>query len=642
MSNPGSSLSRKLGVRIMLMAVPIFVLSLGLFYLQSRYLIRKEAIVRSNSILRTVIQRVSNYMRTIEVSTNANAWLLEENFCPDSLQSVSQRIVRLNPRILSCSVSAEPNMFPQYGQNFSVYTVNEDDTITSVIETDYEYADKPWYKVPSSTGKACWIEPFNEHTEGTIDHNEAVATYCHPLFSEQGTVLGVISADLSFSRMAKDIIAAEHPYPNAYFVLLGGDGRYFIHPDTTRLFRKTIFTDTDPHQDADLIALGYQMIDGKQGVMHITIDGRRCHVCYHPVPGSEWSLAMVCPESEVLAGYHHLAYIIVILLFVGLLVMLWLSQRVVRRNIRPINQLLNYTKLIAEGHYGGVIPQSERKDDVGMLQNSFAAMQQALNSHMGSISQKADEIRKRNEQRSHDMLLAEEAVKKKTIFIQNLSHQIRTPLNIIVGFANVLYESIVSRSKSDSAKDAVSEDSLSDITGMMKYNATYLKRMVIMLFDCSSAGGAETLMNNRKDEVSCNEVARESIGYTQEQFLGLRFKFETELSDGVKILTNHLYLLRIIRELLYNAAKYSDGKHIRLHVSQTTTTVRFMVEDMGPGLTEDSEELIFKPFIKIDDLSEGLGLGLPLCKRHSLSLGGDLLYDQDYKEGCRFIVEMPK
>ena len=135
MSNPGSSLSRKLGVRIMLMAVPIFVLSLGLFYLQSRYLIRKEAIERSNSILRTVIQRVSNYMRTIEVSTNANAWLLEENFCPDSLQSVSQRIVRLNPRILSCSVSAEPNMFPQYGQNFSVYTVNEDDTITSVMNT---------------------------------------------------------------------------------------------------------------------------------------------------------------------------------------------------------------------------------------------------------------------------------------------------------------------------------------------------------------------------------------------------------------------------------------------------------------------------------------------------------------------------
>ena len=636
-SASGSSLSRKLSVRILLMAVPIFVLSLGLFYLQSSYLIRKEAIERSNSILRAVIQRVNNYMSTIEVSTNANVWLLEENFHPDSLLSISQRIVRLNPHILSCSVSAEPNVFPQYGKNFSVYTVNEDDTITSVIETDYEYADKPWYKVPLNKGKACWIEPFNGHTEGTIDHNEAVATYCHPLRSEQGDFLGVISTDFSFSRMAKAIIATEHPYPGAYFVLLGGDGRYFIHPDTTRLFRKTIFTDADPHQDADLIALGYQMIDGKQGTMHIKADGRRCHVCYHPVPGTDWSLAMVCPESEILTGYHRLAYVIIFLILAGLVVMMWMSQRVVRRNIRPVNKLLGFTKLIAEGHYDRMIPQSDKKDDIGKLQNSFAAMQRALNDHIGSISQTAEEIKKRNEQRARDMQLAEEAVKKKTVFIENLSHQIRTPLNIIVGFANILYESIVSRSP-----DAFADESLSDITGMMKSNAIYLKRMVLMLFDSSTVGGAEKLMNNRSDEVTCNMIARESIGYTEEDFLGIKIKFETDLTDEVKILTNHLYLMRTLRELLFNAAKYSDGKHIRLNVSQTSTTILFTVEDTGIGLPENPEELLYKPFMKMDDLSEGLGLGLPLCKRHALSLGGDLIYDKDYKEGCRFILELPK
>jgi hydroxymethylpyrimidine/phosphomethylpyrimidine kinase/hydroxymethylpyrimidine kinase/phosphomethylpyrimidine kinase/thiamine-phosphate diphosphorylase len=56
----------------------------------------------------------------------------------------------------------------------------------------------------------------------------------------------------------------------------------------------------------------------------------------------------------------------------------------------------------------------------------------------------------------------------------------------------------------------------------------------------------------------------------------------------------------------------------------------------------DADDLLYKPFIKIDDLSEGLGLGLPLCKRHALSLGGDLIYDRDYHDGCRFILEMPK
>ena len=184
MNKSSGRLSNKLSLKIMLLAAPVFIISLGLFYFQSRYLIRKEAIERSNSILRTTIQRVSNYMRTIEVSTNANAWLLEENFRPDSLQSISQRIVRLNPHIISCSVSAEPDILPQYGRNFSVYTVDEGDTIVSVIETEYEYTDKLWYKSPVTSGKAGWVEPFVEHTEGTIDHNEAVAIYCRPLRSK--------------------------------------------------------------------------------------------------------------------------------------------------------------------------------------------------------------------------------------------------------------------------------------------------------------------------------------------------------------------------------------------------------------------------------------------------------------------------
>ena len=95
-------------------------------------------------------------------------------------------------------------------------------------------------------------------------------------------------------------------------------------------------------------------------------------------------------------------------------------------------------------------------------------------------------------------------------------------------------------------------------------------------------------------------------------------------------------------ELLYNAAKFSDGKHICLHVYETRRSVCFKVEDVGPGLPENAEELLYKPFVKNDNMSEGLGLGLPLTKRHALSLGGDLIYDPDYKDGCCFVLELPK
>ena len=65
MSKIRSSLWRKLSRSILLMAVPIFVLSVGIFYLQSRYLIRQVAMARSNSIVRSMIQRVSNYRYSI-------------------------------------------------------------------------------------------------------------------------------------------------------------------------------------------------------------------------------------------------------------------------------------------------------------------------------------------------------------------------------------------------------------------------------------------------------------------------------------------------------------------------------------------------------------------------------------------------
>lgn len=640
MSKISRSLSRKLSINIILLAVPIFVLSLGIFYLQSRYLIRQEAIERSNSILRTVIQRVSNYMGSIEAPTNAR--LLEQHFSPDSLESISRRIVMMNPRILSCTVSIVPDMFPQYGRQFSVYTVNDDGKISTVRETDFNYFDKPWYKVPVNMGKAGWVEPFEGHTEGTIDHNEAVATYCQPLRSETGQIIGVIATDFSFRHLAKTINDAERPYPHAYFVLTGENGRFFIHPDTTQMFRKTIFTDADPQLNADRIALGHEMVEGKQGTMHIVINDTRCHVCYQPVPGTKWSLALVCPDKEVLTDYRQLGYVIIALIILGLLGILWLCQRVVRQTISPINKLLNTTRHITDGNYDLAIPFSHQKDDIGLLQNSFAVMQQKLRDHMGSIRETADALRKHNEQRARDMELAEETVKKKTLFIQNLSHQIRTPLNIILGFANVLQESIASRSKNVAALSPVEAENLSDMTSIMKYNADHLKRMVLMLFDSSSTTGADELMSNRHDEVSCNDVARESIEYTLGHFQRIKVNFETELSDATRILTNRLYLMRTIRELLYNAAKFSDGKHITLHVSENETSVCFTVQDVGPGLPDNADELIYKPFVKSDDLSDGLGLGLPLCKRHALSLGGDLIYDDSYHDGCRFIVEMPK
>ena len=99
--------------------------------------------------------------------------------------------------------------------------------------------------------------------------------------------------------------------------------------------------------------------------------------------------------------------------------------------------------------------------------------------------------------------------------------------------------------------------------------------------------------------------------------------------------------MRSLRELVYNSAKYSDGKHVTFRITTTDSTLRFIIEDKGKGIPKANREHIFNFFIKVDDLSEGLGLGLPLTKRHAQNLGGDLIFDEDYHDGCRFIFELP-
>lgn len=637
-------LSTRLSLGILLLAAPIFVLSLGILYLQSRYFIHEEANERAVSVLGTTMQRVRNYMATIETATNSNLWLVEENFHPDSLLALSRRIVQLNSHVNGCSISGEPYVFPQCGRYFSVYTANQGDTIISVREPEYEYFEKVWYKAPIAAGKACWVEPFDEYVEGTLNPSETIASYCKPIHGKDGRVVGVISTDLSFQKLAKAIKDVDLGYSQAYFMLLGSDGTYFLHPDASRQFTRTIFTDKNPDHEADLIALGYEMTQGKEGTMHVTVNGQYWHVTYKPVPGTDWSLALICLDREILKGYYQQTIIIIVLIVIGLLIIVMLCYKAVGRTIRPINTLLELTQRIAEGHYDVTVPRSDRNDVIGQLQNSFATMQQSLEEHVGSIRQTVKDTRERNEELVRATQLAEKAVKQKTAFIQDVSHQIRTPLNIILGFASVLREGLASLSGKDreTQQEGLCKEEVANIANMMRHNSAHLNRMVLMLYDSSDTGISEEELMQKDDMVSPNQIAQECIDYTHFHFPDLPIRFETALPDDLLIKTNHLYLMRTLRELLYNSAKYSDGKHISLSIIQTETMIRFTLEDRGPGLPEESYELIFNPFTKVDDLAEGLGLGLPLSKRHAKSLGGDLILDTLYRDGCRFIVEVPK
>lgn len=544
-------LAAKLSIGITLLTIPIFVVALGILFLYSHHLLYQDTATHANNILQITSQHLRSELGLVENAVNSNAWLMEENFRPDSLQSICHRLLRLNRTPVTCQVVTDSVEMSNIKLGFSV---------------------------------------------GTTANGDTLFYYSRALRPDGDAVKGIVTAGLPIKRLKTIIKQAEQPFPVCEFLLLENDQ---------------------------------------------TFDTEDAHVFYDELPDTDWTLALICPDSEFEKSYRQLAHIAYFLFIGGLLLILIICYLLTRHTIKPLHKLLTHTKNIVSGQYAEVIPRSNRKDAIGRLQNSVVVMQQSLLEHVDSIRKTGEETKKHNEELARAQMLAEEGVQKKAIFIQNVSHQMRTPLNIVMGFADVLGESLAAQQ--DSASQSLLQDAeLADITETMTHNAIHLRRMVQMLYDSSEYGTSQELFSGKSEYVTINNIAQECIEYTRERFPKTTINFESNIPPRAVVKTNHLYLMRTLRELLFNAAKYSDGQHIMLRISETISTIRFTVEDVGPGIPSDTLGMIFKPFGKVDDLSEGLGLGLPLAKRHALSLGGDLTYDVDYHDGCRFILEVPK
>lgn len=620
---------------IILLAMPIFILSIGTLFYQSRNLIHEEVLSSNTNMLDKGLYQVCSYMSTIETAVNSNAWMMEEYLTPDSLESISGRIVKLNDPVVSCSVFMVPGYFKDYGSKFSVYAVQEKDAVKTYVEPEYDYFEKLSYTSAIKSGKALWVDPFVEYIEGKVDHNEAVATYSRPLRQKNGRIAGVVSAEMSFVQLTKLINKIELDYNGAFFILLDGNGRYLINPDTTHLFRKTIFSDAEPSKNSDMISLGHEMIAGKREAMHVTYKNSLYHVTYRPVPGTRWSLALACPDSEAMKSYYHLGYIIIGIILIGLLLIIWVSRQVAKQTITPINRLLDITQQIASGNYRHPIPISSSKGVIGTLQNSFVKMQHAIHDNMTKLRNNAEKVYKANEELKQAQMQADDTIVRKSKFLQTVSQNMRMPMNVITGFADVLRDS-------KGSDVVISDNEFSNISKMMKENAITLNRLMVLLLDTSETNADGELLCKKNDEVSVNQIAKECINHTLSHFPDARIELETDLPSTLHIVTNRLYLLCTLNELLYNSAKYTGGRDITLKISQTATTIRYTVQDIGSGLPSGSMDNVFKAFSTVENIAEGEGLGLPLAKRHASSLGGNLILDVDYRDGCRIIFELQK
>ena len=378
-----SYIRRKLSVRVsiwvVMFAAFIFIAALGFLFYQSREAVRQEAISHATQILDKTSLRVEGILNRAEVATQMTVWLIQRH--PDKADSMfvySRGMLQNNPDFYTCSIAFEPYYFKEYGRYFSAYAKHVGDSIRTLQGGSeyYQYFFMDWYLMPKLLEKPCWTEPYMDLDAPTNTY-EMVTSYCQAIKNKQGEFIGVINTSLSLNWLSHTISAVK-PYPNSYSIMIGRGGTYFVHPDTTKITRQTIFTQTMETPDTAMTALGHAMQRGEEGMKHMNIDGNDCYVFYKPLGKTGCSMAIVCPESDIFGGFDRLRHTVMGIVFVGLLLMLYIFIKIITRELSPLHRLAKEAETIASGQFDTKLPDFQRNDEIGMLSHSFGNMQQSL------------------------------------------------------------------------------------------------------------------------------------------------------------------------------------------------------------------------------------------------------------------------
>lgn len=221
------------------------------------------------------------------------------------------------------------------------------------------------------------------------------------------------------------------------------------------------------------------------------------------------------------------------------------------------------------------------------------------------------------------------ADKLKSAFIANMSHEVRTPLNAIVGFSGLMVS-------------ASSEEERKMYADIITENNERLLRLVNDIFDLSQieAGAVEF----QYSEFDVNDLLREQEGIFRMKLNGqspVELVCEAQLQP-IMMYSEQQRIIQVLANLLHNAMKFTETGEIRFGCRmEGMEKVYFFVSDTGIGIPKEEQDKIFSRFIKLDREVQGTGLGLTLSQTIIKHLGGDLGLESEVNKGSTFFFTLP-
>ncbi len=306
-------------------------------------------------------------------------------------------------------------------------------------------------------------------------------------------------------------------------------------------------------------------------------------------------------------------------------------QRVILRPLRQLRALVNN---IAEGNYD--IRSSLRTgDEYERLSGAFNHMLDNLMDSQHKLERANEQLDKKIGQLSQTNVELFKANKLKSEFLANMSHEFRTPLNAILGFAELIRE-----------KPATDIDKTRRWAENIMSSGRSLLNMINDLLDLAKAEAGR--MELRIEKTGIPQLLEGLTAFFSPLTEQKRIKVRLHLDEKIPLVqTDASKVQQILYNLLSNAIKFTpDNGRIAISAAMLDdVTVRISVTDSGPGISEENQSRIFDKFRQLDGSltrkEPGTGLGLAICKQLSELLAASISVESTPGHGSTFSLDLP-
>lgn len=371
------SISGRLMVKVLIVSALIFTLTFTVFLGMAADKMRDEASKHAHIELSNTIHQIDAVLHAVEIAVENTAWIVPHQLSsPEFMYDVTERLLQNNEFIYGCAVAFEPEYFSSKGHYFSPYSYRQDNGEIKSMQLgsdtyDYHYMD--WYQIPKLLNKAYWSEPYYDDGGG----EKMMTTYSKPLYDSNGKLYAIITADLSLEWLT-ELVSNIKAFNNSYNLMVSRNASFIVHPNHELILSETIFSSTYGDNDESLKIMQDDMMNGKAGEVLRTMKDGKFFVFYSPVETTQWTVAIVCSESELYNDVRTLRTMLIILGIIALLLMIILNYNGIRKVVAPIEKFSHVAKKIAQGEFSVELPHIRSNDELKELHDSFEYLQHSL------------------------------------------------------------------------------------------------------------------------------------------------------------------------------------------------------------------------------------------------------------------------